>query len=414
MMDVEILTIGDELLLGQTVDTNSAYIAQKLSEIGLLPRYKSTCGDLVEEIESAVKLAVKRAGLVIATGGLGPTDDDNTKKAIVRIFQRRLVLNEKLLDDIRARYKKRGIEMPAINENQALIPAGAHIFRNRLGSAVGIGIIENNFVFIALPGVPTEMRIMMAEEILPFLSGKNLQKPVAMVTFKTHGLFESQMAEIIAPELNLEPGVKLAYLPGFSGVDLRVLAFGPDSEAAFEKVEKVADYIEKKVGQFIYGKDKDTLPSVIGELLKKNKSTLATAESCTGGELGELITTVAGSSEYYLGGVVSYANQVKITQLGVNPDTIEKHGAVSEQCALEMAVGCKTALNSNYALSITGIAGPDGGTKEKPVGTTFIGLSSEKSTFAKHFNFGIDRETVRGRACYAALELLRREILKIK
>lgn len=413
-MNVEILTIGDELLLGQTIDTNSAHIARKISEIGLIPTYKSSVGDSVEDIETAIKLATKRAGLVIATGGLGPTDDDNTKKAIIKVFQRRLVLDDKLLEDIRARYKKRGIEMPAINENQALIPTGSQIFKNKIGSAVGIGIIEPHSLFIALPGVPTEMKQMLDEEIIPYLLSKKLGQPVRIVTLKTNGLFESQVAEIIAPDLKLESGVKLAYLPAFSGVDLRVVAVSDEQIDADEKVQKIVDYIKQKIGKYVYGQDGDTLPSIMGQLLIKNKQTLSVAESCTGGQLGELITTVPGSSVYFLGGIIVYANEVKKTELGVSDKTLEKFGAVSEQCAIEMANGCRKAINSDYALSITGIAGPDGGTPEKPVGTTYIGLSSERHPFASRFNFGAQREMVRSRACYAALDMLRREILKIK
>jgi nicotinamide-nucleotide amidase len=412
-MDVEILTIGDELLLGQTIDTNSVFIAQVLTEIGLPPKYKSSCGDNVDVIESAIMLATKRAGLVISTGGLGPTEDDNTKKAVVRLFHRQLVLDDKLLEDIRLRYGKRGVEMPSINENQALIPSGAHIFKNRMGSAVGIGIFENDILFIALPGVPVEMEAVLKEEVIPFLLGKNLHRPFVMTTLKTNGLFESQIAEIIAPELKLESGARLGYLPGISGVDLRVWSAGEDLVSTKIKTEKVATYIEKKIGKYIYGRNNDTLPSVVGELLRTKKLNLATAESCTGGKLGQLITTISGSSQYYLGGVIAYANEAKISQLGVSPETILKYGAVSEQCAIEMATGCRAALKSHYALSITGIAGPEGGTNEKPVGTTFIGLSSAKKSYAKHFNFGIDRETVRGRSSFAALEMLRRELLGI-
>lgn len=413
-MDVEILTIGDELLLGQTIDTNSAYIAQKISEIGLLPKYKSSVGDTVEDIETAIKLATKRAGLVIATGGLGPTDDDNTKKAIVKVFKRRFVLDDKLLEDIRDRYKKRGIEMPAINENQALLPSDSHVFKNKLGSAVGIGIIEPHSIFIALPGVPTEMKHLIDEEIIPYLLSKKLGRPVRIVTIKTSGIFESQVAELIAPDLKLETGVKLAYLPGFSGVDLRVVAVSDDQIDADEKTQEVVNYIHGKIAKYIYGQDTDTLPSVIGQLLKKNKQTLAVAESCTGGQLGEFITTVSGSSEYFLGGIIAYANEVKSSQLGVSDETLEKYGAVSEQCAIEMANGCRNRLNCDYALSITGIAGPDGGTLEKPVGTTYIGLSSKRHSFARQFNLGAEREMVRSRACFNALDMLRREILNIK
>lgn len=413
-MDVEILTIGDELLLGQTLDTNSAYIGRKISEIGLLPKYKSSVGDDVEEIEKAIKLATQRAGLVIATGGLGPTADDNTKKALAKIFRRNLVLDDRLLEDIRARYRKRGIEMPSINENQALIPSDSQIFKNALGSAVGIGIIEPQFIFIALPGVPTEMKYMLDQEIIPFLATKKMGVPVRIITIKTTGIFESQLAEIIVPKLNLGQEVKLAYLPGFSGVDLRVVATGADQAAADENAQKVVDYISNKIGKYIYGQNDDTLPSVIGLLLKKNSQSLAVAESCTGGQLGELITAVSGSSEYFQGGIIAYANDVKKSLLGVNQDTLADHGAVSAQCAVEMASGCRNRFDCDYALSITGIAGPDGGTPEKPVGTTYIGLSSRQNSFAKQFNLGAEREMIRSRACYVALEMLRREILNIK
>jgi len=351
---------------------------------------------------------------VITSGGLGPTDDDNTLKAIVKLFQRRLILDNDLLENIRARYKKRGIEMPAINENQALIPSGCHIFKNRIGSAVGIGIVEKNFILIALPGVPLEMKTVLDEEVIPFLTAKNFKHPIAITTIKTIGIIESQMAELIAPDLKLEAGVKLAYLPGYSGVDLRVVATGDNEETAVEKAAKVIMYIEKKIGTCVYGRDDETLSSVVGQILRDNDKKLATAESCTGGELGQLITAVPGASDYYLGGVVVYANDIKTIQLGVSPETIERYGAVSEQCAVEMADGCIKKFNSDYALSITGIAGPDGGTPEKPVGTTYIGLSSNQTSYARHYNFGTERESVRTRACFAALELLRREIQNLK
>jgi nicotinamide-nucleotide amidase len=412
-MDVEIITIGDELLLGRTIDTNSAYIAHKISALGLNVRFKSSVGDDVAEIEEAIKLAVKRSGVVIATGGLGPTDDDNTKKAIVKVFQRRLVFDEKLLEDIRARYARRGIEMPAINQNQALLPSGSHIFKNKIGSAVGIGVIEKDFMFIALPGVPVEMRQIIDDEIIPFLKGKSLGRPLQMVTLRTNGIIESQLAEILSQDLKPESGVKLAYLPGESGVDLRVVGSGDKVEIVGESVRRLVSYIEKKVSKHIYGRDSDTLPSVIGQLLNDNDKTVAAAESCTGGMLGEMITTVSGSSKYFLGSIVAYANEIKERQLGVSKGLLEKHGAVSEECAVEMAVGCRRVFECDYALSITGISGPDGGSEDKPVGTTYIGLSSAHTNFARRFNFGVDRQTNRARACYAALELLRREILDI-
>jgi nicotinamide-nucleotide amidase len=413
-MIAEIITIGDELLLGETIDTNAGYIAKKLSSIGLSVRYKSTVGDSIERIEETIKHSLKRAGVIITTGGLGPTDDDLTKRAIVKVFQRRLVLDEKLLEDIRLRYRKRGIEMPAINENQALLPTESTIFKNEIGSAVGIGIIEKDYVFISLPGVPTEMRHVLDSEIIPYLAKKDLGKPSKIITLRLNGIVESSLAELISDGLEIESGVKLAYLPSESGVDLRIVSTDNDKEKAESKARRLVSFLEKKAGKHIYGYDSDTLQSVVGQLLKDNDKTLAVAESCTGGKLGEIVTSAAGSSGYFTGGVVAYSNEVKISQLKVKQSTLDKYGAVSEQTALEMALGARKLFGCDYALSITGVAGPEGGTEEKPVGTTFIGIASAHKNSMKQFNFGRDREMNRARAAYAALEMLRRDILDIE
>jgi len=352
--------------------------------------------------------------VIITTGGLGPTDDDLTKKVIVKFFKRRLVLDEKLLEEIRLRYEKRGIEMPAINENQALLPADSTIFKNDIGSAVGIGIIENNYFFVSLPGVPTEMRHVLDNEVIPFLAKKDLGKPSKIITLCLNGIVESSLAELISDGLKLEQGVKLAYLPSESGVDLRIVSTADDKEKADSNARKLVSYLEKKAGKYVYGYDSETLQSVVGQLLKDNDKTLAVAESCTGGKLGELVSSVSGASKYFAGGVVAYSNEVKLSQLKVKQSTLKEHGAVSEQTALEMALGARKLFNCDYALSITGIAGPEGGTDEKPVGITFIGLASVHKNYAKQFNFGRDRETNRARASYAALEMLREDILDIE
>ncbi|UCD65025.1 MAG: competence/damage-inducible protein A [Candidatus Zixiibacteriota bacterium] len=413
-MQVEIITIGDEVLTGHTLNTNAAFIAEKLTDIGLEVQFVTTTGDALAQMEEAIRMALKRARIVITTGGLGPTEDDQTKKAIVKVFKRNLIFHENILQDMKDRFARRGIEMPAINQNQALLPQGAVFFPNKGGSAVGICISEEGRTFIALPGVPREMMQIMTDEVIPYLQGLEVGHPHKTIKLRTTGVVESRLAEMIDQDLNLEPGVKLAFLPAYSGVDLRIMAAADDEQRASEKTLTLERYLESKVGKYIYGKNEDTLESVVGQLLVDNDKTLAVAESCTGGQLGMLITAVPGASRYFLGGLVSYSNDSKTQHLGVDPDLLEKHGAVSEECAVAMAHGCRERFAADYALSITGIAGPDGGTEDKPVGVAFIGISSIHASYARRFNFGVSREANRARATYAALELLRRDILDIK
>lgn len=413
-MDIEILTIGDELLTGHTIDSNASYIAERLLQVGLRVKYMSSTGDSLEQMEEAFRLALNRTQIVITTGGLGPTDDDNTKKAIVKVFKRNLIFHEEVLDDLKKRYKTRNMEMPAINQNQALLPQGAKFFPNKHGSAVGLCISENGRTFISLPGVPQEMKQIIDDEVIPFLQNMSNSESITVLKLRTTGIGESKLSELINPKLKLESGVKLAYLPNYAGVDLRIISTAKTQEESETHALNLNRYLESVIGRYVYGKDKENLEEIIGQLLKDNDKTLATAESCTGGYLGSIITSIAGSSAWFTGAIVSYSNDVKINQLQVDKNIIEQHGAVSQECADAMADGCRKQLDADYTLSITGIAGPDGGTDEKPVGTTFIGLSSIHGTYSHKFNFGTDRNSNRIRASYAALELLRREILDIK
>ena len=412
-MDTEIITVGDELVTGHTLDTNSALIARRLTGIGFAVKYKTSVGDSLPEMEEAFRLALRRTRVVIVTGGLGPTEDDITRKAIVRVFKRNLIFHEEVLEDIRARYTTRGQEMPAISQNQALLPQGARIFPNKVGSAVGICIAEEGRVFVALPGVPVEAQQILDDEVIPYLKGLRSGQVLKVAKLRTTGIAETKLSAMIAPDLKLEAGVKLAYLPSYSGVDLRIIAAADDDDEADRKAQALTRYLETTCGRYIYGRDEDTLESVTSQLLRDNDKTLAVAESCTGGELGMRITSVPGSSACFLGGVVAYANDIKTRLLGVDAQLIEEHGAVSEECAAAMAAGCRKHFQSDYALSITGIAGPDGGSEDKPVGTTHIGLASAHATYARKFTLGTCREVNRTRAVYAALELLRREILDI-
>ncbi len=412
-MDVEIITIGDEVLTGHTVDTNAAFIAEMLTEMGLSVRWQSSVGDDIESMEETFRLALKRASVVITTGGLGPTDDDLTKRAIVKVFKRNLVFHEDILAEIKQRYEARGLQMPAINQNQALLPQGALFFANKHGSAVGICINEMGRIFVSLPGVPREMKQVLVDEVVPYLKANTQRISLAVRKLRTTQIIESALAELIVPGLSLEPGVRLAYLPGYSGVDLRIMAYGENDDETSNKARAVAQHIEKRAGKYIYGYDDDTLEDVIGHLLADNNKSLSVAESCTGGQLGMTITSVAGSSTYFVGGVQAYANEVKIHQLSVTPEIINTHGAVSEACAIAMAEGVRKLLRTDYALSVTGIAGPDGGTESRPVGTTFVGVATANRSYAGKFMYGRDRLVNRSRAVYSALELLRREILDI-
>ncbi len=413
-MNTEIITIGDEIINGFTVNSNAAYISRKISELGFKISFHSSVGDKLSEMEEQISHAMVRSSLVIVTGGLGSTDDDITKRAIVKVFKRNLVYHDEIMQELKKRYELRGIPMPAINQNQALLPQGAKFFPNKNGTAVGICIAEEGKIFIALPGVPLEMEQILTDEVIPYLNSLTKSNFSRVISLHTNGISESNLSQMLSGKIDLSSNLKLAYLPGFSGVTLRVMAASDSQTGSDDKAIGLADQIEKVCGDLIYGKDEETLESVIGGLLKDNDKTLSVAESCTAGTLGMIITSHPGSSAYFEGGVISYSDDVKKKQLNVSPKIIKKFGAVSEECAVAMAVGARNLFNTSYALSITGIAGPDGGSEQKPVGTTFIGINSAHASYARKFNFGNLREAVRKRSSYAALEMLRREILGIK
>lgn len=412
-MNTEIITIGDEIITGLTIDTNAAFIARELTASGFGVKYQTSVGDEVEAMEEAFRLALNRVQIVIVTGGLGPTDDDITKKVIVRVFKRNLVFHEEILEEMKERFTRRGMEMPAINQNQALLPQGARFFSNKFGSAPGICIAEKGRIFISLPGVPSEMRQLMTDEIIPYLTSLKTGRKIFVINLRTTGITESKLAEMIGPSKKLKRGVKLAYLPSYSGVVLRIISTAETEQEAQDNANKLARQIESVCGKYIFDRDDESLEAVVGQLLKDNDKTLACAESCSGGQLGMTLTSVPGSSDFFPGGIIAYSNDAKTDQLHVDPEIIKKHGAVSEECAKAMATEARKLFDSSYALSITGIAGPDGGSDDKPVGTTWIGLASAQGCTARLFLFGNSREANRTRAVYAALEILRREILDI-
>jgi len=406
-MKAEIIIIGDEILYGQTIDTNSAFIAEKLGESGVEISYKTAVGDEVKKIVEAVHLAQRRVDLIIATGGLGPTSDDLTVKAIAKAFKKNLIFHPEILKKIEARFKARGIEMPKINQNQALIPQGAKALENPLGSAPGILIEEDKKIFIALPGVPKEMKAMLEQEVIPRLKTKVGKTKIVHRKIRTTGIIESKLYEKIKDLLKDLIEIKVAFLPGYQGVDLRLTANLKTSSKSKDALTQLEEKIKERIGEFIYGYDEQTLEEMVGKMLQENGKTLSVAESCTGGLVAAKITNISGSSDYFERGVVSYSNQAKMEILGVPRDLLEKYGAVSPEMALAMAQGVRRISKTDLGLSVTGIAGPTGGTKEKPVGLIYIGLADAQKSWVEKFLFGQDRMINRERAAQAALNMVR-------
>lgn len=410
-MRTEIITIGDELLNGMRVDTNSAFLADRLDSIGLTVTFKSSVGDDLDRMAEAFHLALSRSEIIVVTGGLGPTDDDMTKKGICKVFKRNLIFHEEVLEQMNQRFEKRGLTMPPINQNQALLPQGAKFLDNRLGTALGIVITDRNRLFCAMPGVPMEMREMTDRELIPLLKQKVGNRVSIRRVIRTTGAIESAIAEKIRPVLKFAEGVSLAYLPSYRGVDLVVKGRGTIAEEVQAGVDILADRIVKLLDDVIYTEGEIEPEEVVGKLLRAKGKTLAVAESCTGGMLGEMITSVAGSSDYFLGGIIAYDNKIKINHLGVAATTIERFGAVSAECAKEMAQGVVRMLGADLGVSITGLAGPGGGTDEKPVGTVFIGLATTQRAVHKKLNLGSERGINRQRSTAAALEMIRQALI---
>ncbi len=410
-MDVELISIGDEIISGHTVDTNSAYAAPKLAEIGLSVTYKTAVGDDLKRMEEVIKRALVRTDIVIATGGLGPTDDDVTKRVICKVFKRKLIFHEEVLDDLKKRFEARGFKMPSINQNQALLPQGATFLPNKTGSAVGILISENNKIFVSMPGVPREMEVMLTEELIPYLESKITKAAIKVIKLRTTGIFESALAEKITPHIKIPDNIKFAYLPAYHGVDLRIISTGNTENEATETAEKLAEQIRELVGKYIYTEGDDSLETVIGKLLIERNEKLAVAESCTAGLLSGQIVSNPNASKYFDRGVVTYSNESKIELLDVPKEIIEKYGAVSTETAEIMATNIREKAKVDYGVSITGIAGPDGGTEEKPVGTVFIAIAAKNGVKTHKYQLTNDREINRLRSVYAALGLLRKTIL---
>lgn len=414
-MNVELLTIGDELLLGFVVDTNAAHIARTLAEAGILVVRRGTVPDDPQAIISAVGEALERTGALITTGGLGPTSDDLTIPSIAELFGRPLVLNEEILAGIEERFRAIGYTrgMPPGNRQQAMLPDGAKILYNNHGSAPGIFLEDERGWVATLPGVPREMRGMLADTLLPVLRERlELSGAPATVvrsrTLRTTGIGESALAESFGPLAKGFPGMPLAYNPKWQGTDIRVTVSGASPAEADARLSDAVAQLTAVCGEYVYGEDDDDLAAVVLERLRARGWRLATAESCTGGLLGARITAIPGSSDVYVGGVIAYENAVKVGDLGVPEELIERHGAVSEEVARGMAEGVCPHFGTEVGISITGVAGPGGGTPEKPVGTVWIAVASGGEVRTVGRRLVGDREEIRLRATQAALDLVRR------
>ncbi|APZ46790.1 competence/damage-inducible protein A [Polaribacter reichenbachii] len=413
-MKAEIITIGDEILIGQIVDTNSQWIGTELNKIGVSVYQISSIQDDKQHILNALKEAQERVDIVIITGGLGPTKDDITKHTIVEYFNDTLALNEKVVHHIKALFQKYNIPFGELNRLQGLVPTKATVLENKLGTAPGMWFYENETVFVSLPGVPHEMKGLMEFEVLPKIQKQFKLPYIIHKTVITYGLGESSLAERIEDfENNLPLYIKLAYLPNYGKVRLRLSAKGDDSILLEETLHKLIEELYQLIPDIITGIDEDgEIEKTVGDLLKTKGKTVTVAESVTGGKIASTLVSIAGSSAYFKGGFVTYSEDTKINLLGVSAETIKKHTVVSAAVAKEMAKCAKEKLQSNYAIAVTGNAGPTSDKTDKSVGVVFIALATDSEIFVEEFNFGKPRGRVIDKTVNMALQMLQKEILK--
>lgn len=410
-MLAEIITIGDELLIGQVIDTNSAWMAEQLNVIGIKVHQITSISDDQEHILTTLKEASERAQLILITGGLGPTKDDITKQTLCKFFDTSLVFSETAYKNVEKLFSARGIAVTELNRLQAMVPANCRVIDNPNGTAPCMWFEKNECIYISMPGVPFEMKAIMEQEIIPQLLNK-LNRVIIHRTILTEGVGESFLASIIEPwEDSLPEFIKLAYLPQPGMVRLRLTAYGTDRSVLQQAVDNAEKELYPYAGKYIFGFDNDTMESVVGQLLRNKGMTLSTAESCTGGNIAQLITSIAGSSDYFKGSIVAYSNEIKEQFLEVPHQVIVEHGAVSEQTVIAMAEGICTRFNTDFAIAVSGIAGPGGGTDEKPVGTTWIAIATPTETVARKFMFGEHRGRNIRRASIAALNMLRGKLI---
>lgn len=412
-MQAEIISIGDELLIGQTINTNASWIGAELSLIGIPVKWGVTVADEKEAIISAIDIAMKRSQLVIVTGGLGPTKDDITKHTLCEYFETELEMNQEVLERITEMFRNRKRPMLEVNLQQAALPKACEVVHNFHGTASGMWFEKQGSILVSLPGVPYEMKGMMNDSLLLKFQERFQVSSLYHQTILTTGIGESYLADRMSDWENRirEAGFGLAYLPSPGMVKLRITSKNGESDAG-----KIADFFEElklELPYHVFGNENETLSEVVGKILRQRNKTVGTVESCTGGGLSNAIISLPGSSGYFQGSFVTYSNELKQKLAGVKPETLARFGAVSEETVREMSEGGLKALEVDYCISTSGIAGPDGGTAEKPVGTVWISVATKEKTVAKQFNFGDHRERNIQMTIFAALNLLRSVLLDI-
>lgn len=411
-MKAYLLTVGDEILIGQIVDTNAAWMARELNLQGHIVIQKSSVGDLHEEITKALAYAESMADLVLVTGGLGATKDDITKKTIADYFGVEMVFHQETYDRMEYFFKRLGREVSEMNRKGCYMPANAAILTNKVGLAPGMWFENNGKILVSMPGVPFEMQYLMEHEVLPRLKARSQSTPIVHRTILTAGEGETRLAEIIADfEHHLPAHVKLAFLPALGMVRLRLTATGPDETALNALLDEKVLELRQIIEPIIVGFEEETLPSVVGKLLKERGLMMGTAESCTGGYIAHLITSIPGSSEYYQGSVISYSNEIKMRLLNVDAKTLENQGAVSEETVREMVRGALQKLQTDVVVAVSGIAGPDGGTPDKPVGTIWMAVGNREGVQTAKLQLFRDRVKNIEYTGYAALNLVRKFLL---
>lgn len=413
-VNAEIVCIGTELLLGHIINTNASFIAKKLAEIGIDHYFQTTIGDNHQRLADTIDKGLDRSDIVITTGGLGPTIDDITTQVIAKVANKKLILEKSVLKDVSDYFKRQNKKIPKDSLRQALIPEGAKWLKNPFGTAPGLIIEDGPKIIIALPGPPREMQPMVENCVIPYLKEKlkvgGLRAIIKSRAIKLIGLPEANVNAKVKDLLNLSGAVTVGIYAKQGEVELKIMAKAANEIAADAQINKIEKDIRKRFGDYIYGINNETLEDAIGKLLTKKKKTLAIAESCTGGLISNLITNVSGSSKYFKEGIVAYSNNAKVKYLGVPLEIIRKYGAVSSQVAKEMANGIRNKSGVDIGLGITGIAGPTGATREKPVGLVYIALSIKNKNICREFNFLGTRTEIKHQAAQAALDLLRCEL----
>ena len=408
IISAELLTIGDEILYGQIVDTNSQWMSVELDKVGIKIIRKTSVGDQEDEILVAFAEAEKRADIVLITGGLGPTSDDLTKPLLAKYFNCELQIHEQALEEVTAFFKSRGRELTETNRQQAALPICCTKITNPIGTAPGMWFERNGKVFMSMPGVPHEMKKMMTDRVIPKLKEVFKTPTIYHKVIRTIGVGESFLADKISSwEKSLPPHIKLAYLPSLGEVKLRLTGFSDSAQQIEKEIDELAEKLKPLAGEYIYGYGDEPIEVAIGKMLRERKLTVSMAESCTGGYLTHLITRVPGCSDYFLGSMIPYAYEIKMRQLGVKPEVLEKYGAVSEPTIIEMANIVRAKFNTDIGVATSGIAGPGGATPEKPVGMVWIAYSDKHQTITKKLQISPDRMINIQMASAAVLNLIR-------